>query len=343
MRISPPPGAVSNVTSHRHLRPIPRLIPAVAALTLLGGCSTDPPTRPATNGDVTIAFASNRPPSPTYGSDIYLWELSTSGPATMPPNVDTPSNEVSPALSADGRWLAYNTNNTDLLAPGAQLVLAHLPEGTIKIPLTPLRYLNPWNPSLSGDGRYLTFQVQEGSYFQLNVLLLDAVADTIVPTPRLHTFGYSDFGPTITRDGKLIAFCTNRNGSYDIALFDVAGDSLIDLPGLNSPYSDIGPSISGDGRRIAFHSNRPGGVGLYDVYVYDRPSASLLPLPGANTVVSESNPALSPDGRWLAFQTDAEGGGDIRLYDIVLQQLLPLTGLNDPYYYDEAPAIAQHP
>jgi Tol biopolymer transport system component len=342
MRVPPPFGAAPNITSHRHLRRIQGLIPAAAALALLGGCSTDP-TRPGTNGQIMVAFASNRPPSPTYGSDIYLWELSTSGPAYPPPNVNTPSNEVTPALSGDGHWLAYNTNNTDLLAPGAQLVLAHLPEGTLKIPLTALRYLNPWNPSLSWDGRYLAVQVQEGSYFQLNVLLMDAVADTVVPTPRLHTFGYTDFGPALSGDGKLIAFCTNRSGSYDIALYDVAGDSLIALPGLNSPYSDTGPSISRDGRLIAFHSNRPGGVGLFDVYVYDRASASLLPLPGANTAVSESNPALSPDGRWLAFQTDAEGGGDIRLYDIVLQQLFPLIGLNDSYYYDEAPTIAQHP
>jgi hypothetical protein len=79
------------------------------------------------------------------------------------------------------------------------------------------------------------------------------------------------------------------------------------------------------------------------VYVYDRASSSFLPLPGANTPLGESLPALSPDGRYLAYQTEAEGGGDIRLYDIVLQQLVPVPGLNDPYYPDRQPSLAQLP
>ena len=342
MPVTPASGARRNAHHHHGFRPS-RATLAIAplALALACGCSKDPPTRPVTRGGLLIAFASNRPPSQTYATDLYTYDVGTTGPVVIPPNVNTPNDEFVPALSGNGEWLAYNTNNTDLLGPPAQLLLAHLPDGQLKIPTTPLPFLNPWNPSLSWDGRYLVFQVQEGAYYQLDIVLVDAFADTLVPTPRLHSFGVADFGPSISGDGRLIAFTTNRRGSFDVALYDVPGDSLIDLPGLNTPNSETGVSISRDGNRIAFHSNRPGGAGLFDVYVYDRTTASLLPLPGANTAMSESNPAISPDGRWLAFQTDAEGGGDIRLYDIALQRLFPLVGLNDPYFNDQTPALAQ--
>ena len=247
-----------------------------------------------------------------------------------------------PALSGNGEWLAYNTTNTDLLGPPAQLLLYHVSDARLVIPQRPLAFLNPWNPSLSYDGRYLAFQTQEGAYFQLDIVLMDAFADTLVRTPKLHAFGAADFAPSLSGDGKLIAFSTNRWGSFDVALYDLAGDSLIDLPGINTAYSDIGARISRDGRYLAFDSGRPGGVGDFDVYVYDRATSRFLDLPGANTTLSESNVAISPDGRYLAYQTDDAGGGDIRLYDIVLRTIVPLSWLNDGYFADRNPSLAQH-
>jgi Tol biopolymer transport system component len=78
---------------------------------------------------------------------------------------------------------------------------------------------------------------------------------------------------------------------------------------------------------------------MFDIYVYDRKTRNFLPLAGANTSMSELNAALSPDGRYVAYSTDSEGGGDIRLYDIGLQRLIPLPGLNDPYFADKNPSI----
>jgi Tol biopolymer transport system component len=164
----------------------------------------------------------------------------------------------------------------------------------------------------------------------------------VIPTPGLHALAAADFDPSLSGDGKLIAFTTTRYGSYDVALYDVTGDSLLPLPGLNTNYDDLGVSISRDGRYLAFHSNRPGGEGLFDIYVYDRGTRNFLPMAGANTPMSDLNAALSPDGRYVAFSTDYEGGGDIRLYDIGLQRLVPLPGLNDAYFSDKNPSICDH-
>ena len=316
------------------------LIPASLALVLpvLAGCSADQaPTHPR-SGELLVAFTSERPPATVSVSDIYFWSLAQPGAPVMPPNVNTPQREWMPAYSGNGNWLAYVSSSFAL-----QLALYNVSTGQFTLPAMTAPYLNPWNPSLSYDGHYVAFQVQIGDFTQLDVVLGDAFADTIIKTPRLHAFGAADFDPSLSGDGRLIAFATTRDGSYDIALYDVAGDSLLPLPGLNTPAAELAPSISRDGRLIAFESNRAGGQGGTDIYVYDRRTASLLPLPGANTQLSDTLPSISPDGRYVAFQTDATGGGDIRLYDINLRMLMPLDGLNDAYYLDASPTLAQIP
>jgi Tol biopolymer transport system component len=81
---------------------------------------------------------------------------------------------------------------------------------------------------------------------------------------------------------------------------------------------------------------------VIDVYLYDRQTQSLVPLPGANTPLADYLPSLSPDGRYLVYTTDSAGGRDIRVYDVVAQRLIDLPKLNDPYYYDYFPSVADH-
>ena len=312
----------------------------IVAIALMAGCDKKP-TDPGGTAvpQIRIFFASNRPPSVISGSDVYQYDAALGTPAVMPPNVNTPYLEYVPAISGNGSWLAYNTTNTQIVGTVAELLMNRTIDSATVVLSAPTLFQGPYNPSLSYDGTRLTFQTQLGAAFDQDVVLVDVMADSVIPTPHLHALGAADFDPSISGDGKLIAFTTTRHGTYDIALYDVAGDSLLPLPGLNTNDDDLGVSISRDGRFLAFHSNRPGGEGMFDIYVYDRVTRNFLPLPGANTAMSELNPALSPDGRYVAYSTDSEGGGDIRLYDIGLHLPIPLPGLNDPYFADKNPSI----
>jgi Tol biopolymer transport system component len=315
---------------------------AASAAALVAGCGSEGnPAGPqgGAKPPLLLACSSNRPPSAPSSRDIYFYDCRFGQPAVIPPNLGSPYDESTLGLSGDGRWLAFNTTNP-LVGTISELVLYHVSDGTFSTLVTPGRFFGPLNPSLSYDGRYLAFQDQVGSAFELDVTLMDALADTLIPTPRLHLIGALDFDPSLSGDGGLIAFSTSRSGSYDVALYDVRGDSLVPLPGCNSPLSDLGVTISRDGRFLAFHSNRPGGEGLFDVCVYDRATASLLAVPGANTALSDLNPAISPDGLWVAFTTEAEGGSDIRLYDLAARRLVPVPGLNDPYFAERFPSLA---
>lgn len=317
---------------------------ALALVAALAGCSTErsttappPPGGPA----LRIAWASNRPPSEVGGADIYFYDIGTGRGAYLPPNVNTASTEGPCAFSGDGHWMAFNSSR-QLTGVTGSLFLYEVSTGNTTVPPGPNAFANPVNPSLSHDGRYLAFQTQVGGAFDQDIVLWDLQTDQRVPTPSLHEVGAADFDPALSADGGLIAFTTNRStsvGGWDVALYDVAGDSLVALPGLDSSANDLGVTISGDGRYLAFQSNRPGGEGVYDVYVYDRRTSQLLPLPGANSALSELTPGISEDGRYVAYETENRGGGDVLLYDVQAGRLVPLPGLDDPYFLDRYPAV----
>jgi Tol biopolymer transport system component len=319
---------------------------AATVLLLLAGCSVERTTNgpaPPAGPPLRIAFESNRPPSTVGGGDVYFFDPATGAPAAFAPNVNSVSSEMLPALSGDGRWMAFNSTR-QLTGTLGTLFLYDVENARLDVPPGPNAFVNCFNPSLSYDGRYLAFQSQVGGAFENEVILWDRQSDQQVPLPSLHEFGTGDFDPSLSGDASLIALMTNRTGAvtgFDVVLYDVPGDSLIPLPGINTTSNELGVSLSRDGRYLAFHSNRPGGAGLFDVYVYDRQTEALLPLPGANTALSELRPALSPDGRWLAYDSENDGADDVRLYDIANRRLVALPGLNDPYFIDKGASIAQ--
>ena len=320
-----------------------------ALLAALAGCSKDSaPTSGVPRADrapVLLAFMSERPPSPAFGADIWFCDLSKSSTPYLPRNLNTASLEGPCGLSADGKHLAFYTNRFPI-GSSALLLLYDVRTGVTTVPHWTNTLNNVQNPSLSGDGRYLATQYLVSGFADINVAMEDLVGDSLLPLPNLNAPNYINFDPFVSADGKLVAFATDQPGSlgnYDIFLYSVPGDSMIPLPGLNSASSDLAPSISADSRYIAFQSGRPGGAGLIDVYVYDRQTASLVPLPGANTPLADYVPSISPDGRYLGYSTESEGGRDIRVYDLQAKRVLELPGLNDPYFYDYFPSLANSP
>jgi Tol biopolymer transport system component len=200
-----------------------------------------------------------------------------------------------PAFSADGRYLAFASDATDLV-PG---------------------------------------QVRPDSYYFSNVYLYDRVAGSLTlvshSTAGPHNTGNSDSSaPSLSADGRYLLFRGNATdliagqtgGSGNLFLYDrVTGvTSLVSHENGSTTAGGGGgdgginhPIFSADGRYAAFASNRPdlaagvtGGDGT-NIYLYDRTT-------GTNTLVlftyvpsSLGNFTLSGDGRVLAFE--GMGGG----------------------------------
>ncbi len=203
-----------------------------------------------------------------------------------------------------------------------------------------------YRPSLSHDGRWCAF-ASELENQTGRVLLWDVREKKLTDPPALNDSPNALMGPSLSGDGKLLAFAAwNRPGAtprWDVLLYDVTAKKLLDLPPFSTPpFDERMPALSGDGRFVAFATNSKDGAGRTDVFLFDRKENKPVPLPGMNSASMDVEPSLSADGRLVAFVSDRPGGSggrDVYLYDREASKLLPLPGLNSAAH-EQSPSLS---
>lgn len=122
----------------------------------------------------------------------------------------------------------------------------------------------------------------------------------------------SENSPSLSGDGRLLVFTSNREGSENIYLYDLEARRFIDLPRLNrDDWAMASPTISANGRFIVFLSN---ALGRSDVFLYDRETQQIENI--SNRLPGDvRNPTVSADGRFIAFESNGAGQWDIEIYD----------------------------
>src|SRR5204863_1131898 len=96
-----------------------------------------------------------------------------------------------------------------------------------------------------------------------------------------NTPGYDAEG-AYSKDGKLIAFCSDRDGDPDIYVMNSDGTNVRQLT--NAPGYDGGPFISPDGRWVIFRSDRkkPEWLQLYVIGIDGKNETALTDTQGVN-------------------------------------------------------------
>ena len=144
-------------------------------------------------------------------------------------------------------------------------------------------------PAISRQGR-LAFSIVPWAA-DIRRLELHGGRPASAPSEPLIFSTHLDHAPEYSRDGKRIAFASDRSGSHEIWVCNSDGSNAMPLTSFGGSFQLAGPHWSPDGRVILFESNKSGAASTYAI----DPDGGRPELVIAGSVVT----SWSHDGRWV--------------------------------------------
>lgn len=296
-----------------------------------------------------VAFASsasNLVPGDTTDTDVFVRDRQTGttervsvGPGGVPSN----GNSFEPAISADGRFVAFSSDASNLVAGDTNghidvFVRDRQTGSTVRASVrTGGAQGNDGSgaAAISADGRFVAF-VSEASNLvggdtnlAADVFVRD-LRDGVTERVSVSTTGvqseHNCFDPVISADGRLVAFHSqarnlvahDTNGNSDVFVRDRVKDTTrrvsVASDGRQLDGGGSSAHISAQGRFVAFGSLSVESVGgqyvaTHSVSVRDRPMRSTQPIAVMETGLTgdhRSQPTdISPYGRFVVFTSTA--------------------------------------
>jgi Tol biopolymer transport system component len=252
-----------------------------------------------------------------------------------------PAPELRPVISADGRYVAFVSDATNLVTgvpssdQSPKVFLYEVATGKVT-PISDNQPVGPHNvdqgradsPAISGDGHYVAYDnVSSNDLLSRFAILYDTVAATRVTISPDDQAGEDTF-PTISDDGRFVAFSAlhkaSSSGFYTQAyLFDRTTGTAIPVSHTSGSATALANGTSGsavvshDGSAVAFVSAAPDLVAGQDtgsftnVFLYTVSTGTVRlvsgvhgsPTAGGNG--SSDSPAIGVDGSYVAYRSDA--------------------------------------
>jgi outer membrane protein OmpA-like peptidoglycan-associated protein/tetratricopeptide (TPR) repeat protein len=254
--------------------------------------------------------------------------------------VNTPFNDYSPIISADGNTLIFTSNRTDDVSKvkanaNFEDIFVSYKNGnqwSAPKPISPninIKY-NDAAASLSPDGRTLFLYYEEGEGdIYISTRNGEEWSEPKALNKNINTAMFWETCASITADGKKLFFASNRPGGIgelDIYMsqLDAKGDwgKAVNLgPVINTPNNEDSPFIHHDGVTLYFSSDGHPRLGNSDIFTsqyvnnkWNKPENMGYPL---NSWEYDGFFTLSPDKKKGYFSTAKEGGlGDADIYSI---------------------------
>ncbi len=281
-------------------------------------------------------------------SDIFVYDRSTGTPERV--SVDSGgseanNNSINPAISSDGRYVAFESDATNLVAGdtlGFTDIFVHdrITGATTRVSIDSggsEANNNSTNPAISSDGRYVAFEsdatnlVAGDTNGGKDIFVHDTSTGITERVSIAFDGSQADFSsaePSINSDGRYVAFlssATNLVPNDTNALDDVfvrdrsAGTTerisiASDGSQAAGPGSNSQPSINADGRYVAFASGSNNLVpndtnGQLDTLVHDRTLSTTVRVSVAADGTEGDDwsmgPSISSDGLYVAFESAA--------------------------------------
>ncbi|HEY9516794.1 MAG TPA: hypothetical protein VIQ74_14045, partial [Gemmatimonadaceae bacterium] len=243
---------------------------------------------------------------------------------------DPGAMDIAPALSPDGRHVAFFTSRALL---STELYVADVETGKIVKKLTSpntdshfdaISFINSsgaWSPDGSefafivyaqGDNEIAIYDVNSGDTGRrLSFKNVGAISDV-------------SWGP----NDKLV-FSGSHGGLSDLYTYDMSSSTLVQLT--NDRYADLQPTWSPDGRYVAFATDSGPGTdfeqlhyGPMNIAIRDMSTGATRLLPLFDNA-KHINPQFSPDGRQLYFISDRGGINDLYRVDLSTNETFQVT------------------
>lgn len=312
-------------------------------------------TRPEMPSDFSAVAALNSPE----------WEWSA--PLPLPESINTDDFEASPAFSADGRTL-YFTRDDERRGTATTRVLMSMQDGDLKWSnpqpahdsIQRIKGLQEPHIVASSKSLFFNSEVLPGGVGSNDLFFCkwdDGKARWTAPENLGPTINYriQDQAPTLTADGLLLLFCSDRPGGpggMDLWMSErTSSNAMWSRPiplkaPVNSTATESRPCLSPDGLTLLFTRRDSTHTSMRTMWVStrtDRTAEWQAPVrftfPTAPNM-SMASPAISPDGTTLVFVAHH---GDSRKSDIWMSRRVRKSSLPTPPAVPEAPPLAVAP
>ena len=262
---------------------------------------------------------------------------------TAPAGVNPNGRSARPQISADGRYVAFESEASNLVAndnnDASDVFVYDRETDTIeRVSVSDSGEegdRTSYSADLSADGRYVVYEsfadnlVSDDDNRDSDIFLFDRLTRTnrrvSISAAGSQADDYS-FIPTISANGRYVLFGSNAsnlvendtNNAQDLFLFDQTNGSVERVSTANgggqSNNFSSDPEISADGRYVAFSSAASNLVendnnNRSDIFVLDRTDGSVEKISngtgGDDADGGSFAPQFSADGRYIAFDSAA--------------------------------------
>ena len=201
---------------------------------------------PSFSGDgKRIAFSAWNRPGGNARWGVYLYDLDAKKLSDLPKLNGETIDQRLPALSGDGKLLAYASNQKGGVGLTDIYLYALSEKKVVALPEMNSKTMDI-QPTLNGDGRLIAFSTDRtGSSGGRDIQLFDRVDKKHLPLPGLNSTDHEQ-SPSLSADGRWIAFVSERPGGAGeryVYLYDRETKKLLPTPGLNSKEDDYDPCV----------------------------------------------------------------------------------------------------
>jgi Tol biopolymer transport system component len=279
--------------------------------------------------------------------DVFVRDLqaaSTRRVSTDSTGAQAAAASYNPALSADGRYVAFESSAANLVEGDTNghgdIFVKDLTSGATRLATSSSASVQANGtssaPALTADGRYVTFSSYASNLVDgdtngvLDVFVKDL---TTGATRRVSTDstgaqanGQSVSPAALSADGRYVAFASyatnlvtgDTNAAPDVFVKDLTGGATIRVSSSSTGQQGDGfsesPTLSADGRYVAFASDAANLVtddanDAMDIFVKDITSGIVRLVSSSSTGTAGDDysyyPAISADGRCVTYFSDA--------------------------------------